>query len=72
MLFEVLGGGRTPGKRWTGLRVVRRRPADHVHPQRLRNVLRIIDILPGFYAVGMTVIFVTPRNQRIGDLAAGS
>src|SRR3954447_20086683 len=23
VLFEVLGGGRTPGKRWTGLRVVR-------------------------------------------------
>jgi uncharacterized RDD family membrane protein YckC len=49
VLFEVLGGGRTPGK-----------------------LLRLIDILPGFYAVGMTVIFITSRNQRIGDLAAGA
>src|ERR1044072_3338270 len=23
VLFEVLGGGKTPGKRWTGLRAVR-------------------------------------------------
>ncbi len=73
VLFEVLGGGRTPGKRWTGLRVVRSggRPITLTR-SALRNVLRIIDILPGFYAVGMTVIFVTQRNQRIGDLAAGS
>jgi uncharacterized RDD family membrane protein YckC len=73
VLFEVLGGGRTPGKRWTGLRVVRSggRPITLARSS-VRNILRIIDILPGFYAVGMTVIFITPRNQRIGDLAAGS
>jgi uncharacterized RDD family membrane protein YckC len=73
VLFEVLGGGRTPGKRLNGLRVVRSggRPITLVR-SALRNILRIIDILPGFYAVGMTVIFISPRNQRIGDLAAGT
>ncbi len=73
VLFEVLGGGRTPGKRWTGLRVVRSggRPITLARSS-VRNILRIIDILPGFYAVGMTVIFIAPKNQRIGDLAAGS
>ena len=73
VLFEVLGGGRTLGKRWTGLRVVRSggRPITLTR-SALRNILRLIDILPGFYAVGMTVIFITPRNQRIGDLAAGT
>jgi uncharacterized RDD family membrane protein YckC len=73
VLFEVLGGGRTPGKRWTGLRVVRSGgyPITFVR-SALRNVLRIIDILPGFYAVGMTAIFITARNQRLGDLAAGT
>jgi len=73
VLFEVLGGGRTPGKRATGLRVVRSggRPITFVR-SALRNILRIIDILPGFYAIGMTVIFITPRNQRVGDLAAGT
>jgi uncharacterized RDD family membrane protein YckC len=73
VLFEVLGGGRTPGKRWTGLRVVRSggRPITFVR-SALRNILRIVDIIPGFYVVGMTVIFITPRNQRLGDLAAGT
>ena len=73
MLFEVLGGGRTPGKRWTGLRVVRsggRR--SRFTRSAMRNILRLIDILPGFYGVGMAVIFVTPHNQRLGDLAAGT
>jgi uncharacterized RDD family membrane protein YckC len=73
VLFEVLGGGRTPGKRWTGLRVVRAggRPITLVR-SALRNVLRIIDIIPGFYLLGMIAIFVTRENQRIGDLAAGT
>jgi uncharacterized RDD family membrane protein YckC len=73
VLFEVLGRGRTPGKRLSGLRVVRSggRPITLTR-SALRNVLRIIDILPGFYAVGMTVIFITSRNQRVGDLAAGT
>jgi uncharacterized RDD family membrane protein YckC len=73
VLFEVLGRGRTPGKRASGLRVVAAggRPITLVR-SAVRNLLRIIDILPGFYGVGMTVIFITPRNQRIGDLVAGT
>jgi uncharacterized RDD family membrane protein YckC len=73
VLFEVLGRGRTPGKRVNGLRVVRGggRPITFSR-SAVRNILRLIDILPGFYAVGMTAIFVTSENQRIGDLAAGT
>jgi uncharacterized RDD family membrane protein YckC len=73
VLFEVLARGRTPGKGVTGLRVVGPggRPIALVR-SAVRNILRIIDILPGFYAVGMTVIFITPRNQRIGDVVAGT
>jgi uncharacterized RDD family membrane protein YckC len=73
VLFEVLGGGRTPGKRMNGLRVVRSggRPITLVR-SALRNILRLIDILPGFYAVGMTVIFISSKNQRVGDMAAGT
>jgi len=74
VLFEVLGGGRTPGKRWTGLRVVRTggRPIRFVRSM-LRNVLRIVDSIPfSFYAVGMASVFITNQNQRLGDLAAGT
>ena len=38
----------------------------------VRNVLRLVDILPGAYLVGMVAIIVTGRNQRLGDLAAGT
>ena len=71
--FEVLGGGRTPGKRWAGLRVVRTggRPITLVR-SALRNVLRLVDVLPLFYAVGVVAIFATRHNQRVGDLVAGS
>ncbi len=73
VLFEVRSRGRTLGKRWTGLRVVRSggRPVTFV-PSCVRNVMRVVDILPAFYAIGMLSIFVTPRNQRLGDLAAGT
>jgi uncharacterized RDD family membrane protein YckC len=73
VLFEVRSRGRTPGKRWTGLRVVRTggRPVTFV-PSSVRNVMRLVDILPIFYAVGMLSIFVTRKNQRLGDLAGGT
>ena len=71
--FEVLGGGRTPGKRAVGLRVVRDggRPITLV-PSAIRNLLRVVDILPSFYGIGMLVVFLSERNQRLGDLAAGT
>jgi uncharacterized RDD family membrane protein YckC len=71
--FEVLNSGRTPGKALNGLRVVRESGAPVTFgTSAVRNVIRIIDILPGTYLVGMTAILVTRRNQRLGDLAAGT
>jgi uncharacterized RDD family membrane protein YckC len=73
VLFEVLASGRTPGKRTTHLRVVRERgtPVD-LPASAIRNLLRLIDLLPGAYLVGLTSILLTKRNQRLGDLAAGT
>ena len=71
--FEVLARGRTPGKRITGLRVMRAggQPVGLI-TSAIRNVLRLVDILPFLYGVGVVVIFVTGRNQRLGDLVAGT
>jgi uncharacterized RDD family membrane protein YckC len=38
----------------------------------LRNVLRIVDFLPVLYLVGLVTVAVSQRNQRLGDLAAGT
>jgi uncharacterized RDD family membrane protein YckC len=71
--FEVWGGGRTPGKRLTGLRVVRTTGGPVGFTQSaVRNLVRLIDALPGVYLVGLVSIFVTGTNQRLGDLAAGT
>lgn len=71
--FEILWHGRTPGKRAQRLRVVRTdgQPAG-AGPILVRNILRIADFLPGFYAVGSIAILSTRRNQRLGDLAGGT
>lgn len=73
ILFEVAASGRTPGKRWTGLRVVRLggHPVTFL-PSATRNLLRLVDFLPFFYVAGCVSILVTKRNQRLGDLAAGT
>ena len=71
VLFETLGGGRTPGKRMAGLRVVRTsgRPVD-LTASVIRNALRLGDGLPLSYVPTIVSIVVTRRNQRPGDLAA--
>lgn len=73
VLFETLASGRTPGKRWAGLRVVKvgGAPVGFL-ASSVRNILRIIDALPGFYLVGILAVLFTKRNQRLGDLAAGT
>jgi uncharacterized RDD family membrane protein YckC len=73
VLFETLASGRTPGKRWTGLRVVRAGGGPVTFTaSAIRNLLRIIDGLPAFYLVGMLTVLFTKNNQRLGDLAAGT
>lgn len=72
-VFEAAWNGQTPGKRVVGLRVisVTGRPIS-VFEAILRNVVRIADQMPGVYAIGIVSVFVTERNQRLGDLAAGT
>lgn len=72
-LFEGLGGGRTPGKRVVGLRVVR----DTGHAigfgdAAVRNIVRLADALPPPYLIGAIMVAAHPRGKRLGDLAAGT
>jgi uncharacterized RDD family membrane protein YckC len=71
--LETWNRGRTVGKLAAGLRVVRvgGEPEGFL-TAAVRNFLRIVDFLPAFYVVGVISILVTSRNQRLGDLAAGT
>ncbi|QPK63741.1 RDD family protein [Methylomonas sp. LL1] len=71
-LLEILMGGRTPGKRMTGVRLVDSQGhTPGIGALLLRNVFRLIDSLPGFYFLGLAAVALTSKQQRIGDLAAG-
>ena len=73
ILFETKASGRTPGKRLTGLRVVRRGGGPvGFRTSAVRNLLRVVDLLPTAYVIGIISILVTKQNQRLGDLAAGT
>jgi hypothetical protein len=41
-------------------------------PAALRNIVRLIDFLPAFYSVGVIACLASSRNQRLGDMAAGT
>jgi hypothetical protein len=38
----------------------------------IRNLLRLVDFLPALYGVGVMVIVLSPKSQRLGDMAAGT
>jgi uncharacterized RDD family membrane protein YckC len=71
--FEVLNQGRTPGKLAAGIRVVGRggEPVGFL-ASAIRNIIRIVDFLPALYLIGAASIVATTRDQRLGDLAAGT
>jgi uncharacterized RDD family membrane protein YckC len=73
ILFELLGGGRTPGKRMSHLRVLRDSgsPVD-LPASAIRNLMRLIDGPLLLYLPTVISIAVSKRNQRPGDMAAGT
>jgi len=73
MLFEILWNGQTPGKRMVGIRVIREngypmRPIDAV----IRNLVRMVDWLPGAYGIGVLTMLLNKRSKRLGDFASGT
>ena len=71
--FEVWAAGRTPGKRWNGLRVLMANGQPVTFSaSAVRNLMRVIDIWATAMVAGSVSIIVTPRNQRLGDLAGGT
>jgi uncharacterized RDD family membrane protein YckC len=72
--FEWIWSGQTPGKRWMKLRVIREdgRPITFWEAS-VRNLIRTLDMMPApFYSIGLISVFVTGRDQRVGDMVAGT
>ena len=72
-LFEAYWHGQTPGKRAMKVRVIKDSGRQITLFEALaRNLMRVIDYLPGFYLVGVITMLCNKRNQRLGDLVAGT
>ncbi|GHO57178.1 RDD family protein [Ktedonobacter robiniae] len=70
LYMEATQGG-TFGKKILGLRVVKEDGSlINWSESLIRNLLRIIDGIPGFYLVAAILIWTSSRKQRLGDRAA--
>ena len=72
-LFEGFWNGQTPGKKLFKIRVIQ----DSGHQitffeAMIRNLIRVVDMLPSFYLVGVIAMACNQRHKRLGDLAAGT
>lgn len=71
--FDLVWRGQSPGKRALKVRVVRDGGlAIDARSSLIRNLVRTVDMLPGFYVLGMVSIFLSREHKRVGDLAAGT
>jgi uncharacterized RDD family membrane protein YckC len=73
IFWEMVTNGRSPGKALIGLRVVCRNGLPiNLRSSAVRNFMRIVDILPASYVVGLISIIVSASCERLGDHAAGT
>ncbi|PAV28449.1 hypothetical protein CIL05_16040 [Virgibacillus profundi] len=70
---EYFFNGKTIGKNIIGIRVIQ----ENGHSITLlsaiiRNLLRIVDMLPTSYFLGIILVFLHSKHKRLGDMAAGT
>jgi uncharacterized RDD family membrane protein YckC len=71
--WEAVFNGQTPGKRALGIRVVTDQGVPITGAQAfLRNIIWPFDGILLAYIPAIVCMFLTPRFQRLGDLAAGT
>ena len=69
VFFETKWAGQTPGKRICRLRAIMTAGAPvGLTSAALRGLIRVVDI----NLIGIISIIITPKNQRLGDFAAGT
>jgi len=77
VVFELITGGRSPGKMWLKLRVVRENGLPITwRESALRNLLRAADLMllaaNAVLPLGPIVMALDPKFRRLGDFVAGT
>ena len=72
-LFEIFWNGQTPGKRFAQVRVIKEdgRPIG-AYEAIVRNAVRVVDMLPAMYGIGLVSVFLNWQSKRLGDFVAGT
>lgn len=71
--FEVWRNGQTIGKKVMRLKVIHDDGTPVTFASSLiRNLLRVVDLLPMFYVTGIVASVCNRQFKRVGDLAAGT
>jgi len=72
-IFEVIWNGQTPGKKKEGLRVIKDSGRPITPSEAVgRNLMRIVDQMPLFYAIGIGSVLLSRQNKRLGDFVVGT
>lgn len=72
-LFEAFKNGQTPGKMLFKLRVIQDSGRQITFFESMtRNLIRVVDLIPGFYLAGVVTMLCNLQHKRLGDLAAGT
>src|SRR5690625_3540660 len=70
---EYFFNGKTIGKNIIGIRVIQENGHSiTVLSAIIRNLLRVIDVLPSGYFIGIILVFLHSKHKRLGDMAAGT
>jgi len=73
IFFEMTWNGSSPGKRQVGIRVIRADGTPITLAESvIRNLVRLVDFLPGAYGLGLVTMFIDSKARRLGDLAANT
>src|SRR5690625_857634 len=73
LVSEYFFNGKTIGKNIIGIRVIQENGHSiTILSAIIRNLLRVIDVLPSGYFIGIILVFLHSKHKRLGDMAAGT
>jgi uncharacterized RDD family membrane protein YckC len=73
VLFEAFWRGQTPGKAIMKLRVIKDSGRGiTLFESMARNLMRVVDLFPGFYLTGVIAMLCNRSAKRLGDMVAGT
>ena len=73
IFFETVYSGKTPGKMIVGIRVLKNDGSKiSVLDSCIRNLMRVVDMLPAGYLFALVTMIFEPFNRRPGDIVANT